>query len=84
MRGLRRRIGERDGAIEGDLGLLRPLELQQECAPRTVEVEIAVELAGKRLDHGECSFRPLGFRDGNRAIERHDGRWLHLLECAVE
>ena len=42
---LRRSIGKRDGAIERHPRLLGAAELEQECAPRAVEVEVAAELA---------------------------------------
>src|SRR5258708_28533172 len=38
--GFRRGIGERDGAVEGDAGLVIAAELHQKCAFRAEEVEI--------------------------------------------
>src|SRR5262245_42521304 len=49
MGGLRGRIRERNGAVEGDAGLLGAPELFQKCPARAVKIEIAVELGGKRL-----------------------------------
>src|SRR5712664_176748 len=81
---LRRRVGKRDGAIERHPRLLGPAELEQECAPRAVEVEVAAELARKRLDHGESVGRTADLGDRNSAVERNNRRGLHALQRAVE
>src|SRR5215470_14420348 len=51
MRGLGRSVGKRNGPVEGNAGFLGAVELQQEGAAGAVEVKIAVEFAGQRLDH---------------------------------
>src|SRR6266849_9626572 len=81
---LRRRVGKRDGAIERHPRLLGAAELEQECAPRTVEVEVAAELARERLDHGESVGRTADLGDRNSAVERDYRRGLHALQRAVE
>src|SRR5262245_26036966 len=78
--GFRRRIGERDGAIEGNPSLVRTAELFQKCPAGAVKVEIAIQLLGQWLDHGEGSLGPPAHGHRYRAVECDDGRWLHALE----
>src|SRR5690606_17764046 len=60
MRRFRRRVGERDGAIEGLARLLRPPQLLQERSAHAVKIEIALEPSGQRRDELE---RRLGTGD---------------------
>src|SRR5258708_11544626 len=81
---LGRRVGERDGAIERHPRLLGAAQLEQERAPCAVEVEIAAELARKRLDHGESVSRTADLGDRNSVVDRDNRRGLHALQRAVE
>ena len=71
VRGFGRRVGERDGAVECNARLPGAAKLQQECAARAVEVEVAVELRGERFDHGECLSGAAHLGDA-RATDRDD------------
>src|SRR6516162_7971065 len=44
MCGFSRRVGERNGVVECDLRFLGAAKLEQERAPRAVEVEVAAKL----------------------------------------
>src|SRR5262245_58926046 len=58
MRRLGRCIGERNGPVESDAGLLAATEFEQKGAPRPVEIEIAIELCRQRLEHCQRRLRP--------------------------
>jgi hypothetical protein len=73
MRGLRRRICERDGSAESIVRLPVASECVQQRAAQAVKMEIAGEAALQRLDHGERGLRATHLGDGDRAVERDDG-----------
>ena len=82
--GLRGGVGERDGPVEGDAGLLRAAELRQEGALHAEEVEIAGEPRLQRLDQGERRRRTLDLGESDRAVERDDGRGREPLQRRIE
>ena len=61
MRGLGRRVGEGDGAAEGLARLGAAAEPVEQHPAHAVEIEVAVERRGQRLDHGERRRGPAFF-----------------------
>ena len=78
MRGLGRRIGERDGLVEGVAGLRAAAELDQQRALHAEEVEIGRQLGRQRLDHRERGLWASHLGDGDSPVEGNDRRRLHV------
>ena len=77
-------IGERNGAVERDAGLLVAANLHQERAAHPEEMKIIRQPRRQRFDHLERRLRPAHLGHRNRAVQRHHRRRLHDLERAVE
>src|SRR3954464_12657678 len=84
MRGLRRRVSERDRFVERDTRFVRAAELVQPRAFRAEEMKVTLQLVAERLDHLQrgSGTAQLCYRDG--AIEGDDRRGLQLFERAVQ
>ena len=73
MGGLGRAIGQRNGAVEGDTGLVTAAKLQQERTPYAKKMKVIRQPAGQRLDHLKRRLGAPDLRYGNRTIERDHG-----------
>src|SRR6185312_5709886 len=80
MRRLGRRMGERDGAVEGGARLILATELQIEPALNAEEVEIAGKRLGERRHHGERRLGAGELGHGHGTVERHHRRGLERFE----
>ena len=73
VRGLRRRMRERDCFVERDARLIRAPELVQPRTLRPEEVKVTLQLLAKRLDHFQRSSRTAQLRNCDSPIERDNG-----------
>src|SRR5262249_38252008 len=84
VRRFRRRVGERNGAIERVPCFLVAPQLLQQGAPQAEEIKIARQLSRERLDHRQSRLGPPHLRHRDRAVERDHRRRLQPLEGGVE
>ena len=82
--GLGRRVGERDGSAERLARIFAAAEAVEQDPAHAVEVEVAAERPGERLDHRERRFWACMLPDRDGAIERNDRRWRLPLEHRIE
>ncbi len=76
-------MGERDGAVEGDAGLIGPAEPHEQAAAHAVEVEISVERLRDLRQHRERVRGAAHLADRHRAVERDHGGGRQPLERRV-